>query len=97
MNAATGLFIRSLDEAGRTLFRRAADLADDDDPVRIGIGLQKLERVDEVHSSDRVAADADARRLTDPASRELPDGLVRQRPGSRDDADVAWPCGCVRA
>ena len=86
-----------LDELRRALLGAAADLADHDDAVRVRVGLEELEHVDEVHAADRVAADADARRLTDAERGELPDGLVGERAGARDDADVARPCGCGRA
>ena len=77
-----------LDEARGALLGAAADLADQDDAVGVRIGLEELEHVDEVHAADRIAADADARRLPDAARRELADRLVGERARARDDADV---------
>src|SRR5690606_23587833 len=73
----------------RGLLVRAADLTDHHDTARRGVRLEKLEAIDEIHAADRVAADADARRLPEPARRRLPDRLVRQRARPRHDADRA--------
>src|SRR6185369_3704791 len=77
-----------LDPRGSLLLRAAADLADHDDPVRVGIVVEEREQIDEVHPADRIAADADARRLPDPERRELTDRLVRERARLREHADV---------
>ena len=45
-----------------------ADLADHHNPARVGVVLEQLEDVDEGGAHDRVAADADARRLPEPFS-----------------------------
>src|SRR4029079_4427563 len=74
---------------GRSLLGLAADLADHDDAVRHGIGVEEGEDVDEVDAADGVAADADAGRLADPERRELADRLVGERAGARQDADRA--------
>jgi hypothetical protein len=57
--------------------------------VRLGIFVEERENVDEVHSADRVAADADASRLADAEGSELADRLVGEGAGARNDADVA--------
>src|ERR1041384_1650449 len=67
--------------------RRAADLADHDDGLGLRIGLERREAVDKVRPRQRIAADADRCRLPDVA--RLPDRLVRQRSGARDNADRA--------
>ena len=50
---------------GRFLFGRAADLAEHDHGLGLGVGLEQLEAVDEARAGNRVAADADARRDAD--------------------------------
>ena len=77
-----------LDVRGGGLFGGAADFADEDDRLGLGIFVEQLERVDMRGADDRVAADADRRRLADAALRELIDRLIGQRAGARDDADV---------
>ena len=63
----------------------AADLTDHDDAVGVVVSLRTaFSAVDEVRAVDRVAADADARRLADAAAGELPHGLVGQRAGAAD-------------
>src|SRR5690606_6813319 len=69
--------------------RRAADLADHNDRIRIRIVIEQLQNIDEFRALDRVAADADRGRLTDAAGRQLMNRFVRQRTGARYDADVA--------
>src|SRR5579871_4116777 len=76
-------------ELGGRLLRRAADLAHHQYRAGAGVRLEARQAVDEVHSLDRITADADARRLADPELRQLVDALVRQRPGARDDAHLA--------
>ena len=55
----------------------------------LGIGFELLEDVDEARADDRVAADADDRRVAEPALRELVADLVGQRPRARHEADRA--------
>src|SRR5262245_62096351 len=73
------------------LFVRAADLADHDDAGRVLVALEEREHFDEIESPHRVASDADAGRLAEADVRRLEDGFVRQRPGTRDDPDLAGP------
>jgi hypothetical protein len=73
------------------LFVRAADLADHDDAGRVLVAFEEREHFDEIEATHRVAADADAGRLAESDVRRLEDGLVRQRPGTRDDPDLAGP------
>src|SRR3982751_6419098 len=68
-----------LHEGSRVLFVGAADLAYHRDRLRLRIGLERCEAVDEVRAVDRIAADADAGALTHAGTRELIDDLVRQR------------------
>ena len=62
----------------------------------VGVGVEEREDVDEIHPGDRVAADADAGRLTDAERRELADGLVGERAGAGDHADVAGAVDVTR-
>ena len=52
-----------LDEGRRLLLRRAADLANHDHGVGVGVAGKQLQRIDEARADQRIAADADARRL----------------------------------
>ena len=74
---------------GRLLLLVAADLADHDDHLRLVVCLEAAEDVDEGRADDRIAADADDRRVPEPALRQLVADLVRERPGAADEADPA--------
>lgn len=78
-----------LDPLRRVLLGCAADLADDEDGVGVGVVLKELERVDEVRALDGVAADTDGGRLADARVRELERRLVGEGSGARDESDVA--------
>ncbi len=78
-----------LDERRCLLLLVAADLADHDDVLGLGVGLELREDVDERRADDRVATDADDRRVAEPPLRQLVADLVGQRAGARDEADVA--------
>src|SRR5579862_4993551 len=67
----------------------AADLADEDDGLRLRVVVEHLEHVEMGCAVDGVAADADAGALAVAAARERPHGLVSQGAGARDDADAA--------
>ena len=67
----------------------AADLADHDDALGLGIGQEHLQALDEVGAVHRIAADADAGRWPRPDRRGLRHRLVGERAGARDDADLA--------
>ena len=78
-----------LDEARRVLLGAAADLADHDAPPRSpGRCSNSASTSMKSMPLDRIAADADARRLAEPERRELARRLVGQRARARDDADV---------
>src|SRR5574340_1101406 len=79
------------DVAGRPLLPRAADLADEDDGLGLGVGLEAREAVDEVGAVHRVAADADGGGLAEAERAQLLHRLVGERPRARDDADRARP------
>src|SRR6185437_11701084 len=80
-----------LANVGRSrFFRIAADLADHDDRMRVGVGIEKLNGVEECGANDRVAADADAGGLSDAEFRQLADRFVGERAGARHNADVAF-------
>ena len=75
--------------ARRLLLLVAADLADHDDVLGLRVGLELLEHVDERRADDRVAADADDRRVAEAELRQLVADLVGQRARARDEADGA--------
>src|SRR5690606_24864717 len=81
--------LRGLVEGGGFLFGGAADFADHDDALRLVVGEEQLQAVDEVGAVHRVAADADAGGLAEPRGRGLRDRLVGQRARAGDDADLA--------
>lgn len=90
------------DPVGGVLLGLAADLADHDDALGLGVVGEALQAVNEVGAVERVASDADAGGLAETHSGGLGDGLVSQsaRAGhhsdlsllvnvSRHDADLA--------
>src|SRR5579864_7390032 len=83
------LYLAALDELGAIFLGRAADLADHDDRLRVGVGEKHLEDINEIRAIDRVAANADAGRLAEPDRCRLRDRLIGERAGARDDADMA--------
>ena len=83
------LFAVLPDPFRRFFLRAAADFANHDDAVRVGIVVEHFNDLEMRCSIDRVAADADARGLPCPAAGELPDCFVGERAAARDDADVA--------
>ena len=90
MKPTTGFLKLRLDPGGGFFFGAAADLADHDDGVGVGIVAEQLQRVDVRRADQRIAADADAGRLAQPEPRELVDRLVGQRAALRHDADAAF-------
>src|SRR5581483_1943304 len=70
------LFAILFDPLRRFLFGAAADFADHDDPVRVGIGAEHFNDVEVRRAVDRIAADADARALADAAFGQLPHGFI---------------------
>ncbi len=83
------LHLVAREELGGVLLGAAADLADHDDRLGLGVGQEHLQHVDEVGALHRVAADADAGGLAEPGRGGLRHRLVGQRAGARDDADRA--------
>src|SRR5215475_10148369 len=88
--ADNGFFHVRFDVSGCFFFGSSADFADHDDPSRSGIFVEQPDRIDEVRTDNRIAADADACRLSDFAFRKLADGLVSECPAARNDADVSF-------
>ncbi len=95
--ADDGLAHVRADELGGLLLGVAADLADHDDGVRVGVIVEKANGIEERRADDGIAADADAGGLADAEMRELADGFVGQRAAAADDADVALACESGRA
>src|SRR5690606_36671820 len=75
-----------LDPARGVLLVGAADLADHDDGIGVGVVVEHLHDVDVLQAVHRVAADADGRRLADAKLGELAHRLVGERARARDDA-----------
>ena len=61
-----------------------------------GVGGKQLQRVDEGGADQRIAADADARRLAQAELRQLMDRLVGERAALRHDADAAFLADVAR-
>ena len=83
------LFDVLLDVIGGGFLGVAADFSAKNDRVRFRVFVEQFERVEEVGADDRIAADADRRRLANAAHRQLVDRLVGQRARAGDDADPA--------
>src|SRR6202030_3938151 len=82
-----GLLHVLLDPSGAGLFVVAADLSDHDHRVGVGIRVEQLHHVDMLEAIHGIAADADARRLTEPEVHQLTHGFIGQssRPGNHAD------------
>ncbi|ENN89595.1 hypothetical protein RHSP_59733 [Rhizobium freirei PRF 81] len=78
-----------LEELCRVFFGRTADLADHDDRLGFVVGKEHFQDVDEFGALDRVAADADSRRLAETFIGGLEHGFIGQRAGTRENADGA--------
>ena len=89
MNAATGLVTCSLTYAAAS----SSAVPPISPIIRIasvcGSSSNSCKQVDEVRADDRVAAEADARRLAQPRLLSLPDGFVGERAAAAHDADLA--------
>ena len=82
MNPTTGFFICVLDELRRSLFRVAANFSDHDHGFGLRIAVKQIKRVDKIRADNRIAANANRRRLPDSALRQLMHRFVSQRPGA---------------
>ncbi len=69
-------------------FVRAADLADHDDRIGIGVVVERPHDVDVLETVDRVATDAHRAALAQPEFGDLRHRLVSERARARDDADA---------
>ena len=83
-----------LEELRGLLLGRAADLADHDDRLGLGVGEEPFQHVDVLRALDRVAADADAGRLAEAHVGGLLDRLVGERARARHNARPSRACGC---
>ena len=86
-----------LDEFRGDFFGVAADFADHDDGVGVGIVVEEADGIEERGADDGIAADADAGGLADAEARELADGFVGERAAAADDADIALLVNAGRA
>src|SRR5262249_3215714 len=78
------------DVPGGLLLLVAADLADEHDELGLLVRLELREHVDERRADDRVAADADDRRVAEPEPGQLVTDLIGQRAGPRHEPDRAF-------
>src|ERR1039458_7173868 len=77
------------DELRGDLLRVATDFPNHDHGFGLRIAVKQIERVDKIRADNRVAANADRRRLPDSALGQLMHRFVSQRPGARHDPDIA--------
>jgi hypothetical protein len=84
-----GFFMLVLAPLCRFGLVRTADFADHDHGVGIGIVVEQPHHVEVLQAVDRIAADADRRRLAEADFGQLADRFVGQRARTRDDADAA--------
>ena len=77
------------EECRRFLLGRAADLADHDDRLRLRVGKEEIEYLDELGALHRIAADPDGRGLAEALVRGLEHRFIGERAGARHDADRA--------
>src|SRR6266851_8165720 len=66
-----------------------ADFTDQDDGLRAGIIVEKLDGIEEGRADDGIAADADAGGLANAEARQLIDGFVSERAAAADHANVS--------
>src|SRR5260370_42157703 len=71
------------------LFGVPADFTDQDDGLRAGLIVEKLDGIEEGRADDGIAADADAGGLANAEARQLVDGFVSERAAAADNADVS--------
>src|SRR5215467_10468610 len=84
-----GLFHVGFDPCRSLFFRVAADLANQNYGVGVGIVVEKLDGIEKRRADDGIAADADASGLADAEKRQLVDGFVGESAAAADDADVS--------
>src|SRR5208283_4558595 len=77
------------DVLGRVLLGRSTDLSDHHEGIRVGVGFEEGQGVDERGPDDRVSPEADARGLAEAGLLDPADDLVGQGAAPRDDADAA--------
>mmetsp|Transcript_3210 Transcript_3210/g.7386 ORF Transcript_3210/g.7386 Transcript_3210/m.7386 type:complete len:200 (+) Transcript_3210:255-854(+) len=70
------------------LLGTSTDLSDHDDTFRLWVVSETFKNIDEVRTVEGVSTDTDASRLSKSCHGRLPDSLVRQSSGPRNDADL---------
>src|SRR5581483_5115822 len=83
------LFHVRFHKIGSRLLGVAADFPDHDHGIRLRIAIEQVERIDKVSANNRVAANADGRRLSDAAGRQLINRFVGERAGAGYDAHIS--------
>src|SRR5437773_8495953 len=79
-----GLRYLLFNEFGRLLFRGPTNFTHEDDSIGLAVLLEQCESVDHVRAVDGIAADSDARRLSEASLAHRVDDLVSERPTPGD-------------
>lgn len=80
------LSVVCLQEVRRIFFSRSPNLSNHDDSIRLFIFKEYFQTVDEICPRERVASNANNKRLPEPSLRRLVHGFVCEGAGSRDNA-----------
>src|SRR5215469_5486524 len=88
--SGNGFLAILFDPFGGFFLGTAANFANHDDAVGIGILIEHFNDVEMRRADDRIPADADASALPDTAFGQLPDGLVGERATAGNHANVAF-------
>src|SRR5260363_277911 len=90
-----GFFHMMLHPLRGDFFIRTADFADDHNGFCFWIIVEQAQHIEMFQAIDWIAADADRRGLTQAKRGQLRNGFIRERTGTRDDANPAflwiWP------
>ena len=73
---------------GCRLLSIAADFADHDDRLGVGIVIEELKSVDKCRPNDGIPTNADRGRLSDATQGKLVNSFVRERPRAGNNSDI---------
>src|SRR5262249_30132191 len=79
-----------LDPFSGFFFSRAADFANHDDALGLGVGAEHFDHLEMGGAIYWIAANPDAGGLADPAASKLPDSFVSQRAAAGHDSDFSF-------
>ena len=77
----------SLHKLRGSFFGIAADFANHDHRLGLGIAIEQVQRIHKIRPDDRIAADPNRSRLSNPPLRKLMHGFVSQRARPRNNPD----------